>query len=101
MHGKNSCSNDSVDFRLVDEIHCKIQQANNCLLLRHFEDSLDICQKNIAIARNYTENDRYAYHLNKCLFALLTDIKVELNRNRPICGLTYQNHIIQSRLPFG
>jgi len=54
----NSSGTDSVDFRLFDELHCIIQQANNSLLLRHFEDTLDICHKNIAIARNYTENDR-------------------------------------------
>jgi len=59
MRGKNDESNsDSVDLRLFDDLHCIIQQANNCLLLRHFEDCLDICQKNIAIARNYTENYR-------------------------------------------
>jgi len=55
---RNDRNCDSVDFRLFDDLHCIIQQANNCLLLRQFEDSLDICQKNIAIARNYTENDR-------------------------------------------
>jgi len=46
------------DFRLFDDLRCVIQQANNCLLLRQFEDCLDICEKNITIARNYTENER-------------------------------------------
>jgi len=59
VHGKNDANNsDIVDCRLFDDLHCSIQQANNCLLLRHFEDCLDTCQKNIAIARNYTESDR-------------------------------------------
>jgi len=44
--------------QLFDDLHCVIQQANNCLLLRQFEDCLAICQKNITIAKNYTENER-------------------------------------------
>ena len=54
----NNCNSDNVDFQLFDDLSRMIQHANNCLLLRHFDDSLDICHKNIAIARNYTENAR-------------------------------------------
>lgn len=58
VRNNNDSNSDVVDFRLLDDLHCVIQQANNCLLLRHFEDCLDICQKNITIARNFTENER-------------------------------------------
>jgi len=49
---------DTVILKLFDDLHCAIEQANNCLLLRQFEECLDICQKNITITRNYTENER-------------------------------------------
>jgi len=55
---KHESKSDVAGFQLSDDVHCVIQQANNCLLLRQFEDCLDICQKNITIARNYTENER-------------------------------------------
>ena len=55
---ENDSNNDSVDFRLFEDLNCVIQQANDCLLLRKFEECLNICQKNITVARNYTENER-------------------------------------------
>jgi len=55
---RSDSNSDSFDFRLVDDLHSVIQQANNCLLLRHFDDCLNICQKYITIAKNYTENER-------------------------------------------
>ena len=73
MEKLNACKahdikNDTDDFQLFDNIYSIIHQANSCLLLRQFEECLDICQKYIAIAGNYTENERLAepYLTYKC-----------------------------------
>ena len=58
MCKKDESKSDTASFQLFDDLHCVIKQANNCLLLRQFEDCLDICQKNITVAKNYTENER-------------------------------------------
>jgi len=58
MRENRSGNCDAVGLQLADDLRCVIQQANNCLLLRRFEECLDLCQKNIDIARNYTENER-------------------------------------------
>jgi len=55
---KHESKNDVAGFQLFDDLLCVMQEANNCLLLRKFEDCLYICQQNVAIARNYTENER-------------------------------------------
>ena len=58
LHKDRVCDCDSVDFQLFLDVPAVIQQANDCLLLRNFEDCLNICKKYIAIAKNYTENER-------------------------------------------
>ncbi len=40
------------------ELSSAIERANRLLLFRRFEDCLELCASNVAVAKNYVEDDR-------------------------------------------